>query len=169
MPMPTMCFDKELFTDVYICVYCVHIYETKLFSNALSPNLQHRFLDWHLTRFEKDLFVYSEVEITWLLQPQTNGFPLSTAPCAVVSMQNTKLSSKTYRTLSQWFQRSHIHIYVTWHSSCIDRTQETRVEGREFHSPSSQINYSQNWYLSLSGLEKELLKDELAKPGTSST
>ena len=39
----------------------VHIYE-ELFSKTLSPNLalplQHRLLDWRLTRFGKELFIF---------------------------------------------------------------------------------------------------------------
>ena len=45
---------------------CVHDYE-KLFSKTWSPNLafglQHRFLDWRLTYFGKDLFVCTNIQI----------------------------------------------------------------------------------------------------------
>ena len=48
-----------------VCMYMdiyVRIYE-ELFSKILSPNLalalQHHFLDWRLTLFEKELFTYS--------------------------------------------------------------------------------------------------------------
>ena len=55
-----LCFDTELFTYVYMHIY-VHIYEVvfnspKTWSPNLTLALQHRFLDWRLTRFGKELF-----------------------------------------------------------------------------------------------------------------
>ena len=63
MPMPksNYCvFGTELFTYVYIYMHiCLQIYE-EVFSKILSLNLplalQHRLLDWGLTRFGKELF-----------------------------------------------------------------------------------------------------------------
>ena len=55
-----LCFGKKLFTYVYMYAY-VQIYG-ELFSKACSPNLalafQHRFLNWRLMRFGKDLFIW---------------------------------------------------------------------------------------------------------------
>ena len=47
---------KVLFRYAYMRLY-VHIYE-KLGCRYLISALQHRFLDWHLMRFGKELFKY---------------------------------------------------------------------------------------------------------------
>ena len=59
MPTPSFkdCVLVKSFSSIYMHMH-VHIHE-KFFSKALSPNMalasQHRFLDWRLTHFEKEL------------------------------------------------------------------------------------------------------------------
>ena len=60
-----LCFGRELFTSVYMLI-CVYICE-ELFCQTWSPNLalalQHRFLNWHLTDFGKELFIYTPIRV----------------------------------------------------------------------------------------------------------
>ena len=56
-----------IYIYIYICRY-VHIYE-EFFSKLSSPNLtfalQHRFLDWRLLRFWKELFMCIFINMNW--------------------------------------------------------------------------------------------------------